>query len=356
MKMSKSLRRPQQLFALAMWVLSFLFAAMLIGLGGLVIADLPRVDEPISAEQFMDAGALDGLDSQLASIDGDLQSVAQELDDAAKAYRSANANYQSARAALDAWLAARSVTEEDVQNPEVLTRTRAVEALLVEERAALSVMEEVESRRTGLLRLRQDLLEQRNQLYETASPAEEAALRARELKVFAYRLAITLPLLLVAGYFVARKRGSSYWPLYRGFVIFSLFAFFVELVPYLPSYGGYVRYIVGVLLIAVAGHYLIGTMRTYLERKQAEENRSEGERRQTISYETALKKIGAGSCPGCDRSIEQHDGHIADFCVHCGIRLRCKCNTCATPNISFHHFCMECGSPMQEGEARTSTI
>lgn len=343
--MSKSSRRPQQLYTVIMWLLSVVFAGFLIGLGSLIIADLPKFDQQNTVEDFVNTGEMSRIDGSITITNRKIKSIRRNNDDAEVKLKSATADYQNDKASLDNWLKTRTATESAAQNPDVIKRTRTVEAFKQAERNALRNLEDITTESTQAQRQISDLKRQRADLLNTARPKYMKSQRARELRVFLLRLALTLPLLIIGGWLLAKKCKSGYWPLYRGFVIFALFAFFVELVPYLPSYGGYVRYAVGIMLIFVAGHFIIRGMRSYLDRKQVEESRSEGERRQSIEYETALKKIAAKTCPGCDRNIIKRDGVETDFCVHCGIRLENDCTNCGTRNVSFHRFCLSCGTP-----------
>jgi len=345
--MSKSARRPQQLFSVVMWILSIIFAGFLIGFGSLIIRDLPRVDKSVSVEQFMDQGEITRLKTAENQQSRLIRTIERNIEDASSTLQSARNDYNSAKTSLDNWLSTRTATESSAQNPEVIRRTRSVEDLQKKSRDALRQVEDLNGQLTEAERAKRDINVQRNDLRSAARPEYRRAQNAQELRVFLYRLALTLPLLLIGGWLLAKKRESAYWPLFRGFVLFALFAFFVELVPYLPSYGGYVRFAVGIILVAVAGHFLIRGMRRYLERKKVEESRSESERRGAIEYETALKKISAKTCPGCDRSIITREGVDTDFCVHCGIRLQEKCGACDHRNISFHRFCLSCGTPSE---------
>ena len=46
---------------------------------------------------------------------------------------------------------------------------------------------------------------------------------------------LLVPLLALAGWLFVKQRRSTWWPFVWGFIFFALFAFFVELVPYLPD-------------------------------------------------------------------------------------------------------------------------
>lgn len=345
--MAKSTRRPQHIFTIVMWVLSLIFAGFLIGLGGLLIKDLRKVDKPLTIENYVESGELTRIKGEQNRLSQLLRQQQRNMEDARAQFNSAQEDYDSARNSLRNWLETRTATEASDQNPEVISRNRNVESLNNKRRERMTRLEEFETQIRNTQRQTQDLRRQRTDLLNAARPEFNAKKRARDLRVFLFRLALTLPLLLAAGWMAKTKRGSSYWPLYRGFILFALSAFFVELVPYLPSYGGYVRYGVGILMVLGISHFIIKGMRNYVARKQAEEQRSESERRQSIDYETALKKITAKTCPGCDRAITQRDGIETDFCVHCGIRLQEKCTQCGERNISFHRFCLCCGTPTQ---------
>lgn len=351
--MAKSTRRPQQIYSIVMWALSIIFAGFLMGLGSLIIKDLPKVDKTITLDQYIQPGALDAAEAEIkrAAAASALAEYAhrQKQNEAA----AATADSLSAQDSLNNWLNTRTATESNAQNPAVLARTRSVEALRETEREALRQQQTALDNLEAARKADSDSRDAKAALYTQARPSYQRAKDAQALRVFFYRLALTLPLLMIAGWMAAKTRASSYWPLYRGFILFALFAFFVELVPYLPSYGGYVRYGVGLIVVLISGHFIIRGMRNYLARKQIEESRSEGERRQSIEYETALKKISAKTCPGCDRSIIEREDIETDFCVHCGIRLKEKCGSCGERNISFHRYCLCCGerTNAQQAEA-----
>jgi predicted RNA-binding Zn-ribbon protein involved in translation (DUF1610 family) len=148
---------------------------------------------------------------------------------------------------------------------------------------------------------------------------------------------------VVAAWLFVKKRKGTYWPFVWGFIFFALFAFFVELVPYLPSYGGYVRYVVGILATVLVGRYAIVALNRYLARQKLAEQQPDQVRREELSYDTALTRLGKGVCPGCERPVDLKNNEI-DFCPHCGIGLFDHCGQCETRKSAFSKFCHACGT------------
>ena len=351
--MSQSLRLSEKWFNRGLWLVALVFASFLIGLGGTLVGDLPQVETPLQTDDFLDRPVAQALRSQVRSAEQTEQAADTAIEQARLQRSKVRSQIQTERESFNNWLATRSATQRADQDPEVLARTRALDALNPLERKAQQALELQQQVALDARQSAAAAQKKLNTLEAEANVALQAELRKVELRVFLYRLALTLPLLAIAGWLFVKKRKGTYWPFVWGFIFFALFAFFVELVPYLPSYGGYVRYVVGIGITAVVGRYGILALNRYLERQKQAEALPDQERRKELSYDVALARLAKSVCPGCERPVDLKNEKI-DFCPHCGIGLFDRCGHCSTRKSAFSLFCHACGvragSKLAQGE------
>jgi predicted RNA-binding Zn-ribbon protein involved in translation (DUF1610 family) len=346
--MSKGLRVTEKWMQRGLWLVALVFAGFLIGLGGKLVENMWDVEPPLTIDQFVDPVQGPLARAALEQADKNAADAIERRDQAKQKHDVAESNSRASAETFQNWLATRRVTERPDQDPDLIVRTKALDALKAAERAALAAVQAQEQALLDATQARNKAEERLDHLLEPARTAAYNAEKARELRVFLYRLALTLPLLLAAGWLFAKQRKSSYWPFVWGFIFFATFAFFVELVPYLPSYGGYVRYLVGIVLTGVIGRFAIVSLQRYLARQKAAEALPDVQRRETLRYDVAVARVSKSVCPGCERPVDLKDVSI-DFCPHCGIGLFDRCGRCTTRKSAFARFCFSCGTPANLG-------
>lgn len=345
--MGKTLRLTEKWMQRGLWLVALVFASFLIGLGGTLVGDLPKVEQPLLLDDFMDKPAVTALRGSIRTTESAERDADAALEQAQLKRRVAQADSAAARETFNNWLLTRRATQLADQDPELVARTRALDGLKDKERTAGMA---VEAQQQAALDARQSTVRERRRLADMEQAAQQALnaeYRRVELRVFLYRLALTLPLLVAAGWLFMKKRQSTWWPFVWGFILFALFAFFVELVPYLPSYGGYVRYLVGIVVTVLIGRQAIIALNRYLERQKLAEQLPDAQRRKELSYDTALARLSKGVCPGCERPVDLKNPEI-DFCPHCGIGLFEHCPACSTRKSAFAKFCHACGAPGEQ--------
>lgn len=345
--MSKSLRLSEKMYHYGLWALSIVFAVCLIGLGSAVLSDLPKVERTLTIDEFYAPGALAQFEEQQRALqDKQRASQAKEerlqltFDTLQKSYARSKDNHMN-------WLNTRQATGSAQGDNELEQRMQRLEAeqneVLAAEQALAQHQQFVRELGKEANALADGHAQEREEAYAALHKAEQSS----ALRVFLYRLLVTLPLLVVALWLVKHKKGSNTWPFARGFIIFSLFAFFVELVPYLPSYGGYVRYGVGLLLTVLVGRQAIKALNQYVQRQREKEEQPEALRREAMDYEVAFQRLAKGACPGCERGVALGDNKV-DFCQHCGLNLFDYCRHCEARKNSLASFCYACGEKARE--------
>ncbi|MGF6440229.1 hypothetical protein [Paraburkholderia youngii] len=343
MSTNQAYSRPARLLNGASWVIAVAFALFLNLLGSLVIRDLEVVPAggPPALAGYTDLASGPARARQ-ARLTSERMGVEQQQEMAHQSYETALSEYTQMRSAFENWVATRRATGNSAIDQELTDRTRALDARLDTVNSLKHKVDDLNARW-------EEAREQGDKADAEVSAARVAGAqqyeRARnryDMRVFGYRLGLTLPVLVLAVWLFVRYRNARYWPFVYGFSFFALSAFFFELVPYLPTFGGYVRAIVGIALTVFAGVYLLRAFQRYADRKGAEMQKTQTERSTRIAYQKALSAHERKLCPSCDRPTPSTETGES-YCVHCGLNIFSVCKKCGHRNFAFYRHCNACG-------------
>lgn len=344
------------------YTIAIVLCGFLISLSGKLIDDVDEWKERPSVEQFQNTELLETKKSEIEKIDTEIDLKEEKKSSIENTIKVVNSNYDNAKKSFDNWLEARKTVGSPKEDKEVLSRANELDKYYKtqqEWKKELSVISnEIQKLRKDKGAINEIIYKEEERAYKE----RERAIRKYDLKVFLIRLLFVLPILLLGIFFIIKFRKHKYWPLFLGFVLFSFYAFFFGLVPYLPSYGGYIRYTVGIILSILLGVYAINKIKAFIEQKKKELKVSTTERAKKVQTETAEKALDNHMCPSCgkdfivkkwDKSSGKKDkietyGVVTNFCRFCGLELFKECKKCGAENFAHLPFCSNCGDKITD--------
>ncbi len=348
---SKKLERSSKILY---FVISLALCVFLILLTNKLIEDIDTITTSPSMYDFQDQSVISANEALIQRSNDSIEIYSNKRYRIEQTIEAARSNYSDEKESFDNWIKTRKTIGSPSNDIDVLNRAHRLDEFYKvqqEWRVQLSAIDDTIQQ----IRNSQDIVHSRNSEEQARVDALfESALKDYDLKVFLLRLILVLPILIAGIWFVIKFRSNKYWPLFRGFSFYSLYAFFFGLVPYLPSYGGYIRYTVGIVLCMFGGYYAINRIRKYLEQKKIELETSSKERSKHVQSDTAEKALMNHVCPSCGKdfilknweysaTIEKTAPFVTDFCRFCGLELFSKCDKCVTKNFVHLSNCSHCG-------------
>jgi predicted RNA-binding Zn-ribbon protein involved in translation (DUF1610 family) len=351
---SKKLEKTSKLIYYSISVILCLF---LILLCNKIIDDIDNATTRPIIENFEKRAIFLELNGKEKSLDLQFDNLNSQKTIIEKTIATAKENYLGEKQSFDNWVQTRKTLGSPDKDIEVVERAKKLDEIhKVEENWKIKL--DAKQTEIEVIDKQKDVLKKLFTIEKNEAQTKfETAIKKYDLKVFLIRLLIVAPILALGIFFFVRFRRHKFWPLYFGFTLFAFYAFFFGLVPYLPSYGGYIRYAVGIIVSIGLGYYSIKTIRKYIEDRQAELKVSTEERSKKVQAEVAEKALDNHYCPSCGKDFiikkwefplkgkaTEADTIVTDFCRHCGLELFCSCKQCNNKNFAHLPFCSSCGN------------
>lgn len=350
---SKKLERTSRFIY---YTISFILCIFLILLSNRIISDLDSAIVSPQVEDYENKVKINQLQAKYDALGLEIEALNNKNSTIQKTMGTARENYNNEKQSFDNWLETRKTLGSPDKDAEVIQRAKKLDEYFNIEKAWRNQYNEVQEQVDAKQKIQQDYYNNLDKERTVAYDKYSKEYARFELKVFLIRLLFVGPILALGIFFFVRYRRHKFWPLFFGFSLFSVYAFFFGLVPYLPSYGGYVRYAVGIILSAGLGYYAIKKIRSFIEQKQAELKTSTQERAKNVQTEVAEKALENHYCPSCGKDFiikkwefplkgNDQDAYklVTNFCRHCGLELFSNCNNCGNKNFAHLPYCALCG-------------
>lgn len=341
------------------YAISFLLALFLIGMANRIIWDIDGVEKRPNITDFEIHTDIKKYRVLRQSIRDSIQNKQDEKENIQLSVDLVENALEEQQASFKTWISTRAATQSSEVNAEIQRRNRLLDSLQTSLKTEKAEKLLVQSEIAGFYH------EERNydlSISEEISKARKMYAkeeRRYDLRIFISRLLFVIPVLLLGIWMLLKKRKHTYWPLFRGVVFFAFYAFFIGLIPYLPSYGGYVRYAMGILLSVVLGIYTIKYLKAFVKKKKAALQLSSEERSKYIKKEVAEKALENHMCPSCGKDYlineifqsgkrKNRSGNVkvTSYCRHCGLQLFKNCTSCDTKNYAHLPHCYSCGDTL----------
>lgn len=354
---SKKLERTSRI---VYYSISTILCIFLILLSNKIIDDLDSTVKRPKPSDYENKNELETYNREIEKQTDLLEGLYAKKDTIEKTILTAKDNYTNEKQSFDNWLQTRKTLGSPDKDQEVINRAKRLDDFYKVEQEWRTQLSSVQNQIDETEKKKQEFRESVDKIESVAYEKYKIEVKKYDLKVFLIRLLFVAPILAIGVFFFVRFRRHKFWPLYFGFTLFSLYAFFFGLVPYLPSYGGYIRYSVGVVLSAGIGYYAIKRIRQFISQKQSELKISTQERAKKVQTQVAEKALENHFCPSCGKDFllrkwefpisKNTDTEVGSykfattFCRHCGLELFKNCSNCGAKNFAHLSFCSSCGT------------
>lgn len=358
--MAISSKRFRRLRNLIHYGIAFFFCVFLVLLTNRIITDLAKFSNRPQLVDYQNQLSDTLLLNRIDSIQRNINNTQNNLNILNNTLEAATTQSNLEKEAYNTWLKTRRTIGSPDQDLALVRRNQKLDSLYAIQQGWAQQIKERERSIIQNRELLASLEEERILNQEQANQAYQKAYRSFELRAFLTRLAIVLPFLVIGIYFLMRYRNHRFWPLFIGFTWFAFYSFFFGVVPYLPWYGGYVRYTVGIISSIFLGIYAIRAIRQYAEKQQSLSTQKEIAKAINQKQELVEKSFEKHLCPSCGKDFlppkwlengsRNPNVDFSRFCKHCGLNLFKSCQNCESLSFAHFPFCGVCGHDLNPAD------